>query len=417
MSAPPSGPIGRDALPVRAVAFSSGGFDTALQLGVVHAILTIQFRRTLLRLRRGIRMIWLPPAIPLLVYVVPAISGRLSPTSSPTTAQLQDTAWSYRIAVTIRSPLGDSGFVRVRAVAADSLGHLFIADQEGLYLADSLGKAAVRIARRGRGPGEVMWVTGLVGLRTGGVWVIDYGNRRYSRFAADGRFLTSKPRKLSGYFVPWPGGAWRDGFIEFTQERTQTKLQVVAVITDSDWEFRARLALPSAEEVHVPFAAEFVFRSATSSIWFGLNDRYRIHNVTVTGHTVAVVTHNRAAQRVTAEEREDALAGLRARLGQMPTGGTHGTRVDLPMLPARKPFFSSLVPLGDGGLLVIPILAASDQNRVLDFFDRTGRFRGTVQLPYPLVTGVAPVVLGQQLFAVLEVADGEHRIHILRLQH
>lgn len=34
--------IGEDGLPVRAIAFSSGGFDTAMQLGVVHAILTIQ---------------------------------------------------------------------------------------------------------------------------------------------------------------------------------------------------------------------------------------------------------------------------------------------------------------------------------------------------------------------------------------
>ena len=42
MSTPPLGPIGKDGLPIRAVAFSSGGFDTAMQLGLVHAILTIQ---------------------------------------------------------------------------------------------------------------------------------------------------------------------------------------------------------------------------------------------------------------------------------------------------------------------------------------------------------------------------------------
>lgn len=41
MSTPPP-LIGKDGLPVRAIAFSSGGFDTAMQLGVVHAILTIQ---------------------------------------------------------------------------------------------------------------------------------------------------------------------------------------------------------------------------------------------------------------------------------------------------------------------------------------------------------------------------------------
>jgi predicted acylesterase/phospholipase RssA len=35
-------PIGKDGLPVRAIAFSSGAFDTAMQLGVVHALLTIQ---------------------------------------------------------------------------------------------------------------------------------------------------------------------------------------------------------------------------------------------------------------------------------------------------------------------------------------------------------------------------------------
>ncbi len=42
MSPTTPGQIGSQDLPIRAVAFSSGGFDTAMQLGVVHALLTIQ---------------------------------------------------------------------------------------------------------------------------------------------------------------------------------------------------------------------------------------------------------------------------------------------------------------------------------------------------------------------------------------
>lgn len=47
-TAPPPGPqpdplvVGKDGCPIRAIAFSSGGFETAMQLGVTHALLVIQ---------------------------------------------------------------------------------------------------------------------------------------------------------------------------------------------------------------------------------------------------------------------------------------------------------------------------------------------------------------------------------------
>lgn len=328
-----------------------------------------------------------------------------------------DTSFRYRIAATVPGPSEDSTFLSVTAVAADSLGHLFIADRDGLHLADTTGRYLVRIARRGRGPGEVSWVAGLVGLRGGGVWALDYANRRYSRFAADGRFLTSQPRALSPYFVPWPGGSWEDGFIDFDRQGGAGGMQAVAVTTDSGWSHRKRLPLPVVNELHVPFAPSFVFRSGPGGIWFGVSGRYRLYGIALTGDTLRILSHTRASQPVSKADREDALAGWKSRMGQMPGAAGRVTSPTLPPIPTRKPFFRSLIPLADDGVGVVPIVRPADQDRVIDLFDRTGRFRGVAQLPYPLVQGVTAVALGQRLLAALELPDGSQRVYVLRLEH
>jgi hypothetical protein len=326
-----------------------------------------------------------------------------------------DTAFRYRVVATVQGPAG-ADFVRIGALAMDSVGHIYIADRDGVHVADMNGRYLRRIAGRGRGPGEVMWVRGLAGLRGGGVWAIDYATRRYSRFTSEGRFVTSLPRELSPFFVPWPGGTWNDGFIDFDNAIRSGSMQPTAVVVDSAWSPRTRLALPKTLDYQVPFAPAFQVGSSPGRIWFGLSDRYRVNGVELNGDTMAIIAHSRRAQRVTAEERDEAVAGWRSRMGRMSEAAGRRPSAKLPPLPARKPFFQGLVPLPDGGLGVIPIVAKADQDRILDLFDVKGRFRGTARLPHPLAKSTHPIATPHGLLAALELPDGEERVFLLRLE-
>lgn len=326
-----------------------------------------------------------------------------------------DTAFRYRIVATVQGPAG-ADFVRIGALATDSIGRVYIADRDGVHVADTNGRYLRRVAGRGRGPGEVLWVRGLVGLRRGGVWAIDYATRRYSRFTPEGRFVTSIPRALSPFFVPWPGGTWSDGFVDFDNAIRSGSMQPVAVVVDSAWSPRTRLALPKTLDYQVPFSPAFLVGSSPGRIWFGLSDRYRVNGVDLNGDTTAVIVHSRPAQRVTAEERDEAVAGWRSRMGQMSEAAGRQPSAKLPTLPATKPFFQGLVPLPDGGLAVIPIVGKADQDRILDLFDARGRFRGTARLPHPLANSTHPIATPHGLLAALELPDGEERVFLLRLE-
>jgi hypothetical protein len=330
-------------------------------------------------------------------------------------APTPDTAFHYRIVATVQGPAG-ADFVRIGALAMDSVGHIYIADRDGVHVADMNGRYLRRIAGRGRGPGEVMWVRGLAGLRVGGVWAIDYATRRYSRFTPEGRFVTSMPRELSPFFVPWPGGAWDDGFIDFDNAIRSGSMQPTAVVVDSSWSPRTRLVLPMTPDYRVPFAPSFLVGSSSGRIWFGLSDRYRVHGVALSGDTTAIAAHSRPAQKVTTEEREEAVAAWRSRMGQTAEAAARRPSAKLPPLPATKPFFQGLVPLADGGLGVIPIVAKADQDRIIDLFDVRGRFRGTARLPHPLANSTHPIATTTGLLAALELPDGEERIFLLRLE-
>lgn len=321
----------------------------------------------------------------------------------------------YRIVATVTGPLGDSGFVNVTAIAVDSNGHIFIADGDGLHLADTTGRYIRHIARRGRGPAEVSLVAGLVGVRSGGAWVIDYGNARYSRFASDGRFLYSRPRSLSISILPWRGGIWNDGFVEFSRKRAKDGFQTQALITDSTWSVLAEFSLPAATEEHTPFAPKQFLVPGDGGIWVGFNDRYRVYKIGPQGDTLRQVSHSRPAYSVTPEERDEYLSAWRSRMGQMatPSGGTPKT--GLPTIPTRKPFFQGVIPMYDG-VGVVPIGGTADDKRLIDLFDLTGRFRGTARLPFPLGPVAPASAIGDRLLASLIHPDGTERVHILRLK-
>ena len=286
-----------------------------------------------------------------------------------------DTAFHYRRVATVQGPAG-ADFVRIGALAMDSVGHVYIADRDGVHVADTNGRYLRRIAGRGRGPGEVLWVRGLVGLRGGGVWAIDYATRRYSRFTPEGRFVTSMPRELSPFFVPWPGGTWNGGFVDFDNAIRSGSMQPIAVLVDSVWSPRTRLTLPKTPDYHVPFAPSFLVGSSPGRIWFGLSDRYRVNGVDLNGDTTAIIAHSRRAQRVTAEERNEAVAAWRSRMGQTAEAAGRQPSGKLPPLPATKPSFQGLVPLTDGGLGVIPIVAKADQESDTRLIRREGPVSG-----------------------------------------
>lgn len=84
---------------------------------------------------------------------------------------------------------GDTAYVfgTIRALAVDADGALYVSElRGGIRLYDRSGRFVRHVARRGQGPGEVEYVTGMDVLTGGRLLVRDDGNARYSLIAADG---------------------------------------------------------------------------------------------------------------------------------------------------------------------------------------------------------------------------------------
>ncbi|MBC8088704.1 MAG: hypothetical protein H7Z40_15680 [Phycisphaerae bacterium] len=72
------------------------------------------------------------------------------------------------------------------------------------YSAD--GKLLSKIARKGRGPGELQNANGMVVAKDGKVWVNDPSNRRFSVYGADGKYLQQFLFPITAYGFRW--SAW-----------------------------------------------------------------------------------------------------------------------------------------------------------------------------------------------------------------
>jgi hypothetical protein len=96
-------------------------------------------------------------------------------------------------------------FGQIRAIAVDRLGRVYVADTytTNVRVFDSAGVYVRTLGRRGQGPGEFIWPSGLTWQNDSTVWVLDDGNGRYSVYDTSGVPIKDRRRGPLGGTLHW----------------------------------------------------------------------------------------------------------------------------------------------------------------------------------------------------------------------
>ena len=103
---------------------------------------------------------------------------------------------------------GGGQFVGPTAIAADTLGQLYITDEytHRVVVFDAAGESVGFWGMHGAGPGELDSPSGLAFDRDDNLYVADHRNHRVQKFTSDGRFLLQFGSEGSGggqFDLPW----------------------------------------------------------------------------------------------------------------------------------------------------------------------------------------------------------------------
>ena len=310
---------------------------------------------------------------------------------------------------------GPDVFGSIEAFGVRADGSIFILDSQAqeIRVFDSAGQYVRTIGRRGSGPGEFQGATGLAFGPLGDLWVVDYRNVRYSRFDQEGNFVTSFRRSAAtGSVYPWLGGVDPSGHLwdiglEVTEtvsgltrmrQRGAIRFHPIRLNTD----FSSADTLPPVEyqpdflgPLARPFGGRLTFSfNPNGYFWIAHTSEYRLHQRTVEGDTLRVVTLPLTPVPVTDTERDSVVASFR----------------DVPFVTVRdddipefKPVLQRLVTDDAGRLYVFPVTEPELEGRVVDVFQSDGVYQGRMTLPVTFALGPGrplPLFRGRHAYAV-----------------
>lgn len=295
-------------------------------------------------------------------------------------------AWHLEEDLRIGAHEGDGPevFGQIVDVTTDAYGRIHVADiQAGeIRVFDSDGSFVRTMGRSGQGPGEFRNLAGLGWGAEGHLWAVDQGNARYSVFDTTGTFRTSHRRGIAG-FGPWPGAIDREGRV---YEVIPGRVGGVVVRLGANLASADTLPLPAYEEdrleiasgnrvmsMSIPFVPSLRWSlDPRGLLWAGITDRYRLHQIDFEGDTLRIVDLEHDPVRVSATEREEALALFSS------------GRIDPSRIPSLKPAFDRIHVDDRDHLWVIPHVAGEEPGRFADIFDPEGRYLGRLALPFSL---------------------------------
>lgn len=312
------------------------------------------------------------------------------------------------------SPDAPDLFGQPIAVATDDVDNIYVADHQSsdVRVFDSAGNFVRRIGRRGRGPGEFQFITGVLWQRqTGILWARDPIRGLLLAFDSTGALLhENRHGDYTFTTIPWRSVADTSGHL--VEERPQDVLVKYRALPTGRIVAADTLRYQSVEvDTYVARSDGVVARNpvpmspwnawATTpggNAWLGVTSTYQLHEVTFGGDTVRTVELRRTASRLEGRERDSvaAAAGILAR-----------------RLPKHKPVFGSLYT-GPNGRLWVRV-GTGDLVRGWDLFDRSGYYLGRVESPVPLqrsarmafgaetVTGVVADAVGAQFVVQLRL--------------
>lgn len=309
---------------------------------------------------------------------------------------------------------GPELFGRIDGLALGPEGDVYVLDGQASEVRafNQDGTFRVGFGGEGGGPGELDGAAGLALDPDGVLWVMNWGNARYSGFdPRTGEVHEEVRRSIDFAQFPWPGtfddegrlldiGLDADGEVAALRLNAEFQpfdtLQLPRLSDDDRIFFRRESMLVAA--MPEPFAPSPTWAPRPrGGIVIGEGSSYRLHRVAFGGDTLATIELARVPVQVTGPEADSALASFLAI--QESLGGA---------TPSRRPSVRDTKP-AHGPLFI------DDQDRTWvtsspnqgappswDVFDAEGRLVGRVEIPDP-PTPVRPVVRSTRLALATQV--------------
>lgn len=304
---------------------------------------------------------------------------------------------------------GPDLFGQIAALEVDSDGRIHVLERDAreVRVFGPQGEHLRTVGGRGGGPGEFADPVGMGWGEGGTLWVVDPGNGRYAVFDPEGSFLRSEPRPIGGYTIPWPGGFGPDGHV---YDQTFVPGGQALVRFEPDLSRADTFPLPSYDSgehfelrsngnvmrASVPFTPGM--RRALDPagyLWSGITDRFRLVRTTLDGDTLLITERPVEPERVTTEDREQALEALEWFTRQ-------GGEVDLRRIPSHRPVIGTLLVADDGHLWISPFTLSREGLARFDVLDPEGRYLGPVESDPAIAPFPPPLIRGDHLYAVVQ---------------
>ena len=287
-------------------------------------------------------------------------------------------------------------------------GEIYVLDGQAadVRVFDSEGAFLLRFGGQGEGPGELDGAAGLTVAPNEWVWIVNWGNARYSAFDPSTGEVSEEVRRPIGFAqFPWPGDVDDEGrFVDVGLDRTG---EVAVMRLDPPFAPTDTLALPQPNEGdRISFrrgtllVASMLEPFAPSPSWaprrrggivVGEGSAYRLHRIGFDGDTTMTFELDRKRVAVTPLEADSALDLFRE-MQESLGGVTPNRRPSVhDVKPAHGPLF-----VDDQDRTWVLSVRATGEGAGWDVFDRDGRLLGFVKLPTP-PSSPRPVVRGDRL--------------------
>ena len=312
------------------------------------------------------------------------------------------------------NPEASDFFGSIIAVTTDDADNIYVADHQSsdIRVFDSVGYFVRRIGRKGRGPGEFQFLTGVLWQRQSGIlWARDPIKGLLLAFGSTGALLhENRHGDYTFTTIPWRGVADPDGHLVeerpkdvLVKYRTLPTGRIVAADTLRYQSVEVDSYVAKSNGVvarnPVPMSPYTVWATTPDgNAWLGVTSTYQLHEVTFEGDTVRTVELRRPASRLDGRERDSVATaeGLPAR-----------------RLPKYKPVFRSL-DTGPNGRLWVRV-GRGDVVWGWDLFERSGYYLGRVESPVPLRRSARMAFGTETVTGVVENAVGAQFVVRLRL--
>ena len=284
----------------------------------------------------------------------------------------------------------------VSRIALDKKGNLFILDshENCVKKFDKNGKFILKFGREGKGPGELLNCYQMAVDPKNRVITNDLGNRRFSIFSNDGKFIKSYPydNVVFDFKIANDGKMYAE-IINYVFKSDSAGTIKKVVLLNNEFKYSKTIIselvkdrkLVSTGERKIPiinpFADTYFWNiNPSSEIVAVFTKDYKVRFYDSSGNLKKEITHSGKKLKVTEKDKDEFFKGITFSIGGERVSELPKYIYDNTEFPSYKQYFNSMVLDGDGNILLKTYLK-EDDDYYYDVFSSDALFIKNVKLP------------------------------------